>query len=270
MNNLDRPIGSLNALPLSAVILDRAGTIVAVNATWRDFGAANGLRLKQFGVGANYLDYCNTEDLDGRPLACGLRELFDGDREMIAFPYACHSPSQRRWFYMIGMPLAPHEREGIALFHVNLSTFVPILSEISSARDAGAWVDEDAFAGHVGAINSAAPGGFARVLSAQLAAMIDAPQTASADAAAPQHPAGIQTPAMEALSKRQLEVFRLLGQGKTNSEIARTLSRSPHTVKLHVSAILQRLEVRNRTQAALLAARIFGKKRDQPHRRSPD
>jgi DNA-binding NarL/FixJ family response regulator len=56
------------------------------------------------------------------------------------------------------------------------------------------------------------------------------------------------------LSKRQLEVLKLLGEGRTNAEIARTLFRSPNTIKLHVSAILHRLKLKSRTQAALLAA----------------
>jgi DNA-binding NarL/FixJ family response regulator len=58
------------------------------------------------------------------------------------------------------------------------------------------------------------------------------------------------------LSKRQREVLRLLGEGKTNKEMARELFLSPNTVKLHVSAILQRLKVRSRTQAALLSSQL--------------
>lgn len=65
---------------------------------------------------------------------------------------------------------------------------------------------------------------------------------------------GQQAFARDRLSKRQMEVFQLLGQGKSNKEIAATLLRSPNTIKLHVSAILRRLKLRSRTQAALLAS----------------
>jgi DNA-binding NarL/FixJ family response regulator len=58
------------------------------------------------------------------------------------------------------------------------------------------------------------------------------------------------------LSKRQLQVLRLLAEGKTNTEIAKALSRSPNTVKLHVSRILRQLNVKSRTQAALLASKL--------------
>jgi DNA-binding NarL/FixJ family response regulator len=59
------------------------------------------------------------------------------------------------------------------------------------------------------------------------------------------------------LSERQIQVLRLLGEGKTNKEIAEALFRSPNTIKLHVSAILQRLKLKSRTQATLLASKLY-------------
>jgi DNA-binding NarL/FixJ family response regulator len=59
-----------------------------------------------------------------------------------------------------------------------------------------------------------------------------------------------------ALSRCQLQVLRLLGDGKSNREIAEALCRSPNTVKLHVSAILHRLNLKSRTQAALIASEV--------------
>lgn len=57
---------------------------------------------------------------------------------------------------------------------------------------------------------------------------------------------------IEALSKRQLEVLELLAKGLTNEELARVLAISPTTVRTHVTAILARLDVSNRTEAATL------------------
>ena len=54
------------------------------------------------------------------------------------------------------------------------------------------------------------------------------------------------------LTRRQHQVLELLGQGKTNAEIANLLGITEHTARLHVSATLKALEVSNRTQAALL------------------
>ena len=56
------------------------------------------------------------------------------------------------------------------------------------------------------------------------------------------------------LSKREREVLRLIGTGMTNNEIAESLYISTRTVKFHASAIFDKLDVKNRTEAALLVA----------------
>lgn len=58
------------------------------------------------------------------------------------------------------------------------------------------------------------------------------------------------------LTARQLEVLRLLAQGKSNKLIARELGVTEGTVKVHLLAVFRTLDVRNRT-AAVLAARRF-------------
>jgi NarL family two-component system response regulator LiaR len=60
----------------------------------------------------------------------------------------------------------------------------------------------------------------------------------------------------EKLTDREVEVLRLLAEGKSNKEIAHTLTIGEKTVKTHVSNILAKLGVVSRTQAALYAARI--------------
>ncbi len=57
------------------------------------------------------------------------------------------------------------------------------------------------------------------------------------------------------LTLRQHEVFARLGSGMSNADIAQALGKSEHTVRIHVSAILKGLGVKNRTQAGLLAAK---------------
>jgi len=59
----------------------------------------------------------------------------------------------------------------------------------------------------------------------------------------------------EALSEREVEVLRLLARGRANKEIARDLSIAEKTVKTHVSNILGKLNLTDRTQAALYAVR---------------
>ena len=56
------------------------------------------------------------------------------------------------------------------------------------------------------------------------------------------------------LSKRERQVLKLISKGMSNSEIADSLFISPRTVKFHVSAIFNKLDVKNRTEAALRVA----------------
>ncbi len=57
------------------------------------------------------------------------------------------------------------------------------------------------------------------------------------------------------LSGRELDVLRLLGKGLSNSEIAAQLFLSEGTVRNYVSAVLAKLQVTDRTQAAVLAVK---------------
>jgi DNA-binding NarL/FixJ family response regulator len=59
--------------------------------------------------------------------------------------------------------------------------------------------------------------------------------------------------AMETLTPRELDVFRLITRGYSNAEIGRELFISDTTVKTHVTRLLQKLELRDRAQAIVLA-----------------
>ena len=55
------------------------------------------------------------------------------------------------------------------------------------------------------------------------------------------------------LTSREMDVIKLIAQGLTNSQIAETLVISENTVKGHVSNILSKLQLADRTQAAVFA-----------------
>jgi two-component system, NarL family, response regulator LiaR len=69
----------------------------------------------------------------------------------------------------------------------------------------------------------------------------------------PSQPRQPATP--DPLSERELEVLKLLARGMSNQEIADTLVVGEATVRSHVSAILRKLQLASRTQAALYALR---------------
>ena len=58
------------------------------------------------------------------------------------------------------------------------------------------------------------------------------------------------------MSRREMDVLHLMAEGKSNHQIAGKLIISERTVKFHVSSILGKLEVANRTAAVLKATRI--------------
>jgi DNA-binding NarL/FixJ family response regulator len=63
---------------------------------------------------------------------------------------------------------------------------------------------------------------------------------------------------LSSLTPQQFRVLRMVSEGQLNKQIAYQLSISEATVKSHVSAILQKLEVNSRTQAVIVATRLAG------------
>ena len=68
-------------------------------------------------------------------------------------------------------------------------------------------------------------------------------------------PAHAPARGLDALTSREREVLAELARGRSNREIARVLGVSEKTVKAHVSSVLAKLGVQDRTQAALFAVR---------------
>ena len=69
-------------------------------------------------------------------------------------------------------------------------------------------------------------------------------------------PPETEAPGGLSLSAREAEVLRLLAQGLSNREIAERLYLSRRTVEFHISRLLSKLDARNRTEAAFMAATL--------------
>jgi DNA-binding NarL/FixJ family response regulator len=59
--------------------------------------------------------------------------------------------------------------------------------------------------------------------------------------------------ALDTLTKREEDILRRVAEGKSNKEVARDLDLQEKTVKHYMTTILQKLQARNRTEAALIA-----------------
>src|SRR5918998_3753545 len=68
-------------------------------------------------------------------------------------------------------------------------------------------------------------------------------------------PSEIEAPVTTPLSERELQVLRLVAEGKGNQEIGEALYIGQSTVRNHISSILMKLQVENRVQAAVRAVR---------------
>jgi DNA-binding CsgD family transcriptional regulator len=242
----------LKSLPASVAILDSSATIVAVNDTWKQFGRRNGLCLPHSAIGSNYLQYCRSDEPVSRQFISELTALLAGKRDVLTSIYPCHSRTQALWFCLIGLPLSLNEPAGVALLHVNLTTMLPRPVGAQPAR-AKVGKEQIHMGADLGAVGRALEHSVLETLSLQLNKMFTAPAKRERDV----RQGGTDQVVRTALSKRQIQVLRLLGEGKSNKEIATTLFLSPNTIKLHVSAILERLKLRSRTQAALLTSTLL-------------
>ena len=115
----------VEALPAQVALLDTQGLIISVNRAWRQFAEANALQGKRCGIGVNYLDVCDGARADGaadgQRMAIGIRSVLRDGLKRFSMEYACHSPSQQRWFLMTATPVASDRPHGIVVMHLDIS-----------------------------------------------------------------------------------------------------------------------------------------------------
>ncbi len=118
----------LDSVAAHIAVLDHNGTIIAVNEPWRRFAldnrAADGQPVRHVEVGANYLAVCRESvgDSSAGAMAAhdGIRAVLDGRLPNFTLEYACHSPTEQRWFTMTVFPTATPEKR-VVISHVNIT-----------------------------------------------------------------------------------------------------------------------------------------------------
>lgn len=95
-------LSTLDALSAHVAILDETGTILEVNAAWRQFAEKNQYASGRYGVGINYIEMCESatgkDAEEAQAVACGIRDVIAGILEDFSLEYPCHSPDEKRWF----------------------------------------------------------------------------------------------------------------------------------------------------------------------------
>ncbi len=223
---------TLREPPVYVVLVDNRGTIIDVSAKPGRVDGNRNIALSQYPVGDSYFDHCEDDSHSSE-----IQLLLKRKRSLISFVLPSRPPKQKQWFVVIGVPVSADVGSGAVLMHVDIAAWVP---EAKAANDP--------------LKNSKTPVTLNPTLIQDTIAKALFQQFGPGFGEAPAAP--ILHPDVETLSPRQREVLMLLGAGKSNSEIAAELTCSLNTVKRHVTAVLQKLRLPNRTRAAMLANRL--------------
>ena len=115
----------LNALPAHVSLLDSDGVVRAVNAAWKQFAQENAMAGPDYGVGASYLDICDRAQGPAATYAvqaaAGIRAVLRGEATSFELEYACHSPTEQRWYLMRVAALPKGPLAGALVMHTDIS-----------------------------------------------------------------------------------------------------------------------------------------------------
>lgn len=115
----------LNALTVHVALLDAEGTIIGTNLEWREYGEANMVGEFPDTIGMNYLALCDTAEgessEEARDVARGIRSVISGEAQDYAIEYPCHSPEEKRWFFMRAVRLDGPGPLRVIVSHENIT-----------------------------------------------------------------------------------------------------------------------------------------------------
>lgn len=115
----------INSLSEHVAVIDSHGKIIKVNQAWDRFASINGGADSAVSIGTNYLEICETtnhptEGTEAIEVAHGLRSILDGSQQAFKHEYACHSPTEERWFTLDAVPLYGSYK-GAVVIHQNIT-----------------------------------------------------------------------------------------------------------------------------------------------------
>lgn len=210
--------------PVHVVLLDSRGTITGIQTHGGQPSRDDNPVLERFAVGESYFDHCDDE-----ASRADVQALLRRKRTITSFVISSRSPKAKHVIVVLGVPVSPEAGSGAVLMHVDVSAW--------TRHD----TQDDGWQMPVTLNPALLQDTISKALVSQFA---EPPRTYQAH------------PDIESLSPRQREVLLLVAAGKSNLEISEELSCSLNTVKRHVTAVLQKLHLPNRTRAANLANQL--------------
>lgn len=227
----------IKEIGISAVIVDQTGKILEISEGWTNRGSGSA----PVKVGKSYFDTCIRPDRHSLELLNGFKNLAEKSVDFFGTVSWREEDGERKYFLIAAMPRGDSAGT-ILVLHIDLSVL------LGGRRDLSALM--------VGQGAAAA----AQVETAVLGVV----RRAVADALAGSNGRPLQAPAAQAqpddrilddLTRPQIELLSYLASGMSNRQIAKERDMSINTVKSQVANVIQKLNVANRTQAALFAVR---------------
>jgi DNA-binding NarL/FixJ family response regulator len=227
----------LNDLFVSGALLDGRGRITEVSEGWRQFARSGRLKLPDYGIGEDYLKYAVFPDAASAATLRGLQGVLKREVDVFSTIYPCETPSSLKWFLLVGLAVENSSKAAAAVLHIDISSFLPDRTSISASM----------IGIGPGALDPAIERVTRAVRQAIATGLQNSPATSRSSSSFREHRV------IKSLTSRELELLAHLAQGLTNSAIAKARNISIGTAKNQTTALLKKLGVANRTQAAIIA-----------------
>ena len=230
----------LNGVSVSGVLLDRSGTILEMSDAWR-VQSEKWTARTDVAVGKSYFDYCIRPDQHSIEILRGFKNLLSGEVDFFSTIYWQEKPAGREWFLIAASAHSPKPGTAVVI-HIDISAILRSDQQLSALM---VGLGEAASAQVEAAITSTIRSAIAETLSRSRDRLLERAEQADP----------VDRKQLDKLSKPQIELLSYLANGMSNLEIARARGISVNTVKDQVATVIQKLEVSNRTQAALFAVK---------------
>jgi len=116
---------TIDGLSASICVINELAYIVRTNKAWNFFALENGAVAGSCGEGVNYLDVClprsEEEETDLAKFCAGITSVMTGELNEFAMEYACHSPTEERWFLCSANPIRLPGAHYVVISHVDIS-----------------------------------------------------------------------------------------------------------------------------------------------------